>query len=279
MKYPKLLSEDLLLITPGGYASLVKSFELRCGRAPGASELVQVGAELATREGKDYWTGDYIEVPEMEVENGVAIIPVTGFIGRGLDSYDKGMGATDVDDVREDLDNAEADDDVRAILLDIDSPGGMVSGTPELADRLRAVEKPIYTFTAGLMCSAGYWLGCSTDGIFATRSADIGSIGVYCAIHDLSELARQMGIKVQVFSSGTYKGAGVPGTSLTDPQRVMIQDRIMEIADMFYSHVQGARSDVAPEDMQGQTFKGQSAQARGLVDQVVACRDDVLSLL
>ncbi|HEV2210847.1 MAG TPA: S49 family peptidase [Verrucomicrobiae bacterium] len=269
MKFPKLLSEELLLITPPGYARLALNFN----QAGNLMIVDQAKREAITPYGTE------LDIGQMEIIDGVAVVPITGLIGKGLDAYDKFWGATDVDDVDDDLDEAEDDDQVRAILLDIDSPGGMVTGTPELADRIQAVNKPIFAFTAGQACSAAYWLAAACDGIFATRSADIGCIGVYSTFLDLSEMAKKLGIKVQVFSSGAYKGMGMPGTSLSSAQQQMIQERIMEIAQMFYDHVQAARPDVIDDDMQGQWFKGAAAAARGLIDQVVSDRDQVLAML
>ncbi len=233
----------------------------------------------AAREGVDY-CGGKVDLPQMTVEDGIAMIPITGPIGRGLDKFEKGAGAVDVEDVREDLDRADEDDEVHSALLLFDSPGGMYSGTPELADRIASFSKPIYSYSPGQICSAAYWLACTTAGIFATKSADIGCIGVYCPFYDLSEMARQQGVKVQVFSSGKYKGMGVPGTSLTKDQAALMQQRIMDMADSFYEHVREMRGeDIADETMQGQTFQGESAVEAGLLDQVVDGLEEVLEYI
>ncbi len=278
MRYPKFLSEELLLITPAGYNRIAQEFEHAKTRSLRTASPT-ISDDQAAREGKDYWSGQPIDLPQMEVVDGIARIPIMGPIGRGLDDYDKGYGATDVGDVEDDLDDAEDDETVRAILLDIDSPGGMVAGTPELADRITAVNKPIYAFSGGLICSAAYWLASACDGIFATRSADIGCIGVYSAFYDYSEMAKQMGIKVQVFSSGLYKGMGTRGTALSEKQAAFLQGRIMEIAGMFYDQVRNSRGDVADEDMQGQWFKGAAAADKGLIDQMVVDDEEVMELL
>jgi signal peptide peptidase SppA len=273
MKYPKLLvhaHQRPLLIDDAARVSLLKLFEQHATLS--AAEF------RAQREGSGR-CGEKVEMEQMEVVDGVAIIPIGGPIGRGLGSFEKGAGAVDVDDVADELDQAEEDPEVRSILLDIDSPGGMVSGTPELADRILAVEKPIYAFSAGMIASAAYWLAAATDGIFATKSADIGSIGVYAPFADVSEMAKMQGVKIKVFSSGTYKGMGVPGTSLTKPQSDFLQDRVMQLAEMFYEHVRTMRGDVADENMQGQVFKAELARANGLIDDVVRDRDQVLAML
>lgn len=273
MKYHQLiaaLTEEPLLITAAAHASLLKLFDEH--RTLEASEF------RAKREGVDY-CGEEVELDQMEVIDGIAHIPIGGPIGKGLGKFEKGAGAVDVDDIMDDLDDADDDDQVTAVILDMDTPGGMVTGTPELADRIVAFEKPIYAFTAGMMCSAGYWIGAACDCVFATKSSDLGSIGVYVPWADTSEAWKARGVKIEVFTSGKYKGMGVPGTSLTKDHREALQGRVMEIAQMFYDHVRGCRPDSDLEDMQGQIFKAQNAMAKGLIDDVVRSKQDVVDLL
>ena len=211
-------------------------------------------------------SGEDLEVEQMEVEDGIATIPIGGPIGQGLGEFEKGAGAVDVDDVRAELDEAEEDDEVKTIILNFDSPGGMVQGTPELGQRILEVEKPVYAWSRGQMCSAAYWLGCCTNGVFCTPTASIGSIGVCMSFMDLSRMADMAGIKVKIFGSGTYKGMGTPGTSLTAQQEVFLQNRMMQLAETFYNHVREQRGAIADGDMQGQCFQGQEAVDKGFVD-------------
>jgi signal peptide peptidase SppA len=226
-------------------------------------------------------SGDKVDLEQMEIDDyGIAHIPIGGPIGMGLGKMEKGAGLVDVEDIREDLDNAEMDDSVVGIILNFDSPGGMVSGIPELATRIQAVKKPIYSFTnGGMIASAAYWLASGTEGIWATKSSDIGSIGVYAPFADMSRMADMQGVKIKVFSSGKYKGMGVPGTSLTAEQEVFMQQRVMEIANMFYDHIRQMRSDVEDFDMQGQVFKADSAYARGFIDHIACDEDELVQFL
>ena len=260
LKYPKLLSEEMLLITPAGYDRLVKQYTER--------DLMRLERlkELGMLEAED---------SEFELtDDGVAIIQIAGPIGHRLDAWDRYFGAVDVKDIEEELEAAEAEADV--ILLDIDSPGGMVTGTPELADRIRACSKPVYAFTEGMMASAAYWIGCATERVFATKSSDVGSIGVYIPFLDISKMLEEAGIEVQMFTSGKYKGMGMPGTSLTRDQAKLLQDRVMGTAEMFFEHVEETRGEVKRDAMQGQVFRAEAALEEGLIDQVVEGRDEVI---
>lgn len=216
-------------------------------------------------------SGSELDIEQMEVKNGIAYVPVGGPIGQNLGEFEKGAGCVDVDDICAELDQAEEDDEVKTILMIYDTPGGMVMGTPECGNRILAVEKPIYAWSRGQMASAGYWLGSCTNGIFCTPTAQVGSIGVCSSFLDLSKMADMAGIKVKTFGSGTYKGMGTPGTSLTAEQEIFIKNRIMGLAQSFYDHVRTQRAHakvIAPEDMQGQSFSGTQALEKGLVDGV-----------
>ncbi len=208
----------------------------------------------------------------MEIRNGIAHIPVGGAIGKNLTPFDRGSGAVDVNDLAAELQQAEEDPAVRGILMHFDSPGGMVSGTPELARTVERVQKPIYSFTDGLLASAAYWIAAATDGIFATATANVGSIGVYVPFHDLTKRAEMQGIKVELIKTGKYKGMGYPGTALTEDQRAHLQERVEE-------HVRRHRSGVKADSMQGQTFLGAQALSRGLIDGLVENSEQTLQLV
>jgi len=255
---------------PEAAGSLLKLFEEHRSESPEDFK--------ALREGVDF-CGEAIEIPQAELIDGIMHIPVGGPIGRGLGKFEKGAGAVDVGDICDEIDRAEEDPNVRALCFEFDTPGGMVNGTPECADRILRCDKPTLAYCAGQMCSAGYWLGSSCDFMVATRSADIGSIGVYCPFLDQSELYKQYGLQVQVFSSGKYKGMGVPGTSLTKDQQQFMLMRVKEIASMFYAHVSSCRPDAQQDDMQGQVFLGEASLGKGLIDAVVTDMDEALEMI
>lgn len=273
MKYHEILSvltQKPNLITPDSHASLLSLFEQHMNLSRADFK--------AAREGVDF-CGEAVELAQAEIIDGIMHIPIGGPIGRGLDKFEKGAGAVDVDDIMDEIDQGEEDYKVSGFILDIDSPGGMVSGTPELADRIAAVEKPIYAFTAGQMCSAAYWIAASCDMICASAASMVGSIGVLVPTADYSEMYKTRGVKIKVFASGKYKGAGYMGTTMTEAQEEDLQRLVNEIADMFYSQVLGNRPDVDSETMQGQVYTGRVAMDRGLVDEIVRSKADVVDLL
>lgn len=114
------------------------------------------------------------------IRNGVAIIPIQGVITPRLDLFTLIMGGTAMDSLALDLQAALDDTEVKAILLDIDSPGGIAVGTSEMADIIKNANsiKPVWAYAGRNCCSAAYWLASAADKILCHKSALLGSIGV-----------------------------------------------------------------------------------------------------
>lgn len=273
MKYSHIIQAVFYqpwLITPGAHASIRRLVQ--------AHLINEVPNQ---REGVDI-CGDAVQLDSMEIDSdGIATIPVGGVMGYKLSGFEKGAGAVDVGDVMRDIALAEDDARVKAVLFDFDSPGGMVAGTPELADRIAQMEKPTLAFTDNMMCSAAYWAGASADSIWATKSADVGSIGVYMPWIDETAAFANEGLKVEIFknSDAEYKAMGFPGTALTDTQREYLRDQVEEIASMFMGHVANNRTFINSEAMRGQTFMADRAMAHGLVDGIVSDREEARRML
>jgi signal peptide peptidase SppA len=209
------------------------------------------------------------EAPQsiMSVADGVATISITGPLLPTTDEFDRVMlGATSLDEVRSTVESAAADPAVTSIVLNIDSPGGTVRGTPEAADAIYEASKvkPVRAHTSGTMASAAYWLGSQATSVSMTRSASVGSIGVMVPHIDQSKRAEMLGVKVELFTTGKFKAAGFPGTSLTESQRELIQERIDQVFGEFKSAVTRQGRKIPAEAMQGQTFYGPQAESLGL---------------
>ena len=211
------------------------------------------------------------ESPLLTTEDGIGVVAIEGPILRKPDLFARiFFGATSSEDIGEALREAGERDDIKAVFLNIDSPGGTVAGTPELAAAVKALNgsKPVYAFSSGLMCSAAYWIASQARAIYATPSAQVGSIGVVQAVIDNTAALDQAGLKVEVFSIGKYKAMGAPGTSLTDDQRELIQSNLAEIAAEFHDAVLSRGRAIPAEAMEGQTFSGKQAQRHNLAGMV-----------
>jgi signal peptide peptidase SppA len=212
--------------------------------------------------------------PKAQVrDDGVAIIPIEGVLARKPDPYEMLFyGIEDSNSILEMVDTAASDKAIKGVLFDVDSPGGFVTGGPEVADAIRLMgqSKPTVAFTGGTMASLAYYIGSQAGTVVASRSAQVGSIGVYTTNVDYSRMLENAGIKVEVIKNkeADYKAAGVMGTPLTDAQRSNIQARIQSTFEDFKGAVKGARPQAQDYAMKGQVFSGKDAKAAGLVDAI-----------
>ena len=217
----------------------------------------------------------------LSVSDGIGIIDLHGPLMRQPDLISSLLfGATDMNEVTDAIQEAVQRDDVQSILIDINSPGGTVNGTPELAQAVAdaAKLKTTYAFSAGQMCSAAYWIASQCDAIYATPSARVGSIGVMLPFIDSTEKFRSEGLKVEVFAAGKFKGMATPGVPLSEEQRALIQSDIEEIAAEFKTAVLARGRKIPDSAMEGQSFSARNAQHLNMAG-MVKSRDEVLSRL
>lgn len=199
----------------------------------------------------------------------LAVVPVRGPMIAGLPPlFQRYLGITEPRQVAEWIDGI-AGAQAGKILLDIDSPGGVVTGIPELARMVRRVQESgrarVYSWTCGMMCSAAYWVGSQAEAVFAAPSATVGSVGVYVVHYDITEMLEKYGIRAELFKSGSLKAAGVQGVPLSDEQRGFIQAEVDAIGEEFRATVRAVRSSAREDAMRGQGLNGRQAAAAGLV--------------
>lgn len=173
------------------------------------------------------------------VEGGVAVLSIMGPTMKGFSKF----GGTSTVAMRRALRDAVADDSAQAIMLRIDSPGGKVAGTHELAEDVRAADarKPVHAYAEDTMASAAYWIGSQASRLSANKLAQVGSIGVYGVLYDESKAAEMAGVKVHVVSSGGLKGQGEPGTPITDELLAEAQEQVNAISETFFYAVRKGR--------------------------------------
>lgn len=218
-----------------------------------------------------------------QVIDGVACISINGSIVRGEEDDDDYWGLCSVDGLRRKTLAAMNDAAVKCIAYDVDSPGGTVRGVNELAGIIRQARaaKPTGAYTNGMMCSAAYWLGCQADMIQCSDDSMLGSIGVYSVMYDRSEQAKMDGIKVCVVKAGAMKGAGTPGTPITDEQLAESQKVVNKFYGMFVDGVAQGRkiaADAAGALADGRVYLGADAVAAKLAD-AVGSFDDFMGAL
>lgn len=207
------------------------------------------------------------ETPKPYKIGSKGIVPVVGVIGKNLSPLEKMTGAVDLNEVSQNIDAFLADPEVTEIVLHIDSPGGTVTGVEEVARKIANSSKPTVAYTDGMMASAAYWLGSSADRVIASPSADVGSVGVYMAIPDMSGLYSASGVQMLVIKSSAtpLKAAGLEGTSLSQDQIDYFQSQVDEIYSDFVSSIKSKRKFVSEDALKGQSMSGKVASKKGLV--------------
>lgn len=201
------------------------------------------------------------------VSERIAIIPLHDGLMKGWSKY----GGTSSVWARNAIRNADANKDVDGIILHIDSPGGTVAGTAELGNDVKAAKKPVVAYIEDLGASAAYWVASQADEISVNKNGLVGSIGVYAAIYDYTEQAKMAGIKVHVISTGEYKGAGEPGTEVTEKQLEYWQGIIDSHFSEFRSVVTKGRNMTVgrfSKIADGRLFNAKDSLELGLVDRV-----------
>lgn len=204
---------------------------------------------------------------------GAAIIPIRGTLVQrnGLHPY---SGMTGYDGIRAKLLDAIGDKSVKGIVLDIDSPGGEVSGVFDLADTIFAARgvKPIWAILNESAYSAAYCLASAADVITVPRTGGAGSIGVIAMCVDMSRAMDADGITVNVITHGKRKADGNEFQPLSKEARERFQADIDTIGVLFEETVARNRgiSAGAVRDMEASTFLGPAAVKLKLADRVAA---------
>lgn len=222
-------------------------------------------------------------IPSMEINpRGTAIIPIQGTLIQHAGVLEKMCGACSYDDIVRDITLARETNGVKRILFDIASPGGMAVGNQEVCDLVNETREDgveCHAFADSQICSAAFNIAAGCNGIYITSSCFAGSIGCLMAILDESEAFAEAGLKVEMFASGKYKGAGTEGTALTEEQREYFQGLSDAFADMFKNNVRANRSGIPEESMEGQVFVGQQGIDAGVVDELVTDIEEVLEMI
>lgn len=204
--------------------------------------------------------------------SGVAIVNASGVLYAGADPSWEEAGVQCPYKLVQNVAQAMDDESVEKVVINWDSPGGAVTGIDECASILadmNASAKPIISYTGSLMASAAYYLAAGSYMIVASKSAHVGSIGVYTAHVDATSMYERMGLAIEVFRSGKLKGAGAYQTALTEEQRAEIQSQIDQLAEQFQGFVTDHRPLVESDAMQGQSFIGRAAADANIVDHLV----------
>jgi protease-4 len=175
--------------------------------------------------------------------------------------------------ILEQLDEAAENPDIKGVLFCIDSPGGAVAPSVEIAYAIKRIRdtKPVVVYASGIMASGGYYAGIWGNEIIANPGSMIGSIGVILQGADISELMEKVGVKTQVVQAGTYKQVGTFDRSWTNQERAELDKVISGTYYLFVRDVARARRldpHRSGDYADAHIFTAEQAQKVGLIDTI-----------
>ena len=178
----------------------------------------------------------------------IAIVEIDGPIMEGLLSYP-----------RKQINTAATDPQVKAVVVRINSPGGTITASDELYKRLRELRdgdparhttgKPLVVSMGSLAASGGYYIAMPASHVVAERSTITGSIGVYAALPNIAELAKDYGVRMNVIKAGEVKDSGNMFHPLTTQERQVWQDMVDHAYDQFMAVVREGRGQKLKYDL------------------------------
>lgn len=210
-------------------------------------------------------------------DGGIAVLPIEGVIAPKANLFTKISGGFSAQMGVKQIESAIADSRVKGLVLQIDSPGGSVFGTPELGAAVRelAKTKPIVAVTDGMMASAAYWIGSAANAVYASGpTVQVGSIGVVT-----SHSVAASGGQVTEITAGRYKRIASPYKPLSEEGAAYLQSQVDHLYAVFVDAVAEQRgvsaADVLQHMADGRIFIGQQAMDAGLIDGF-ATLDDIV---
>lgn len=224
------------------------------------------------------------QVDGLNIYDSVAVIPIYGVMAQRMDFFTAISGGASMSRIRAQIFQALEAGEVKAILLDVDSPGGSVDGTVELMEAIYRARgtKPIHAYSSGMMTSAAYWVSSAVDRLMVIDTAKVGSIGVITSHVDYSQYYEKQGVKVTYLTAGKYKKVGNQAEPLSKGDKDYIQARLDYLYSIFVDGVARNRG-VTPENVlermaDARIFVGAQSVKAGLVDAIGTIDDAMESV-
>lgn len=260
------------------------------------NKAAEIVAALALRmQGQTDWAGEpraavYEGEPVQGASGQVHVLQLYGTLMPRGGMLARMSGAGSLSEFQKAFQRAANDPTAQAIVIEIDSPGGMVDLVPETATMIyaaRRADRPIVAHANTMAASGAYWIAAACDEIVVTPSGMVGSIGAYTMHQDLTAAMEQRGIKRTIIRAGSRKIEGNPYEPLNDEARAALQTRIDQTYDMFTSDiarfrgvpVATVRGDPETDEQHmggGRVYHGQDAVRLGMVDRVETFSDTLM---
>ena len=179
---------------------------------------------------------------------------------------------------------AEENDNIKGIILRVNSPGGGVVESAEIYDKIldiKKVKKPVYVSMGSMAASGGYYISAPADKIYASPETMTGSLGVIMQGYNYEKLAEKYGVEFETIKSGTYKDIMSPTREMTDDERKILQDMIDNSYNQFVKIIADGRGMTEKEVRKiadGRIYDGRQAKEVNLIDDF-GHLDDVIAAM
>ena len=223
--------------------------------------------------GEDSYATEFVS-GNPDAINTIAIIDVKGEITRDTDSFSyAASGVANSVSIVKLIKAAVKDENVKAIIIDLDTPGGEVTASDEIYHELKLCGKPVVAMMNSMAASGGYYVACGANKIVANKFTMTGSIGVIISSVDVSGLLDWAKVKPEFYTSGKMKAMLNPAKPTTEEEAKIVQALVMDAYNQFAGIVAEARKIPLEKITQGElgdgrVFDGEQALANGLVDQL-----------
>ncbi|ABR54300.1 signal peptide peptidase SppA, 36K type [Methanococcus vannielii SB] len=213
--------------------------------------------------------------------NNIAMINLDGAIFlKGSDSGLLSTGTTGVEDYIKWLDEVENNDNIKAVIIKINSPGGEVVASEKLSRKIKEVseKKPVVAYIETIGASGAYMAASSSNYIVAEKQSLVGSIGVRMELLHYYGLMEKLGVNTTSITGGKYKNIGTPNRPMTEEEYKMLESIVDEMYFDFISMVAENRNMTINETLiaaDGKIYNGLQAKNAGLIDQVGTEKDAI----
>lgn len=247
----------LLILTAGAIALVLVAIP----GGPGA------GASSATTYEEEYVSG--------EGQKKIAAIPVEGTISPADSELAGPVATTTPEGLRDALRQAEEDENVAAVILEVDSPGGGVTASDQIHESIldfkESSGRPVVVSMGSTAASGGYYISTAADRIVANETTLTGSLGVFIPLLDFSKASDKYGVKQAYVKSGEFKTMGSPWKELTPEEREIFQSIVDDYYDEFVEVIVEGRDLTQKrvrEIADGRVYSAKQAKELGLVDEL-----------
>jgi protease-4 len=178
------------------------------------------------------------------------------------------------------LETARDDEKIGAVVIDINSPGGLPVATREIGEKIKQVKmkKPVVAWIGESGTSGGYWIATTSDWVMADPLSVVGSIGVIMEVPNLSGLMEKLGVQITTIKGGDYKDIGSPFRNMTDDEIALLENISAQLHEEFINEVSQNRELNLTQTRKladGQIYLGRKALELGLIDEL-GTRDDAI---